>query len=58
MSRLKERVLPLFILAKERNVVVNVDLEQWERHGITCDLFEEIAAHPELRDWPHLGIVG
>jgi RHH-type proline utilization regulon transcriptional repressor/proline dehydrogenase/delta 1-pyrroline-5-carboxylate dehydrogenase len=57
VSRLKERVLPLFLHAKARNVFLNVDLEQWELHGITYDLFEELVDHPELRTWPHVGIV-
>ncbi len=51
------RVLPLFLRARERNVFINLDLEQWEFHGITYDLFERIATHPQLADWPHVGIV-
>ena len=57
VSRLKERVLPIFLRAKEKNVFINVDLEQWALHGITYDLFEEIVSHPALRTWAHVGIV-
>ena len=57
VSRLKEMVLPIFLRAKEKNVFINVDLEQWEYHSITYDLFEDILSHAELRDWPHIGIV-
>ncbi|MCP4499896.1 MAG: bifunctional proline dehydrogenase/L-glutamate gamma-semialdehyde dehydrogenase [Deltaproteobacteria bacterium] len=57
VARLKERVLPLFLLAKKKNVFLNVDLEQWSVHGITYDLFEELLGHPELRSYSHLGIV-
>ncbi len=57
VARLKERVLPLFLRAKEKNVFLNVDLEQWAVHDITYDLFEDILAEPALRDWPHVGIV-
>ena len=57
VERLKRRVLPLFLAAKERGVFVNVDLEKWDMHDITYDLFEELACHPELRDYPHMGIV-
>ncbi|MFZ9888998.1 MAG: proline dehydrogenase family protein, partial [Myxococcota bacterium] len=57
VSRLVQRVLPLFLRAKQQNVFLNVDLEQWALHDITYDLFEELLAHPELRSWPHLGIV-
>ncbi|MDQ2999931.1 MAG: proline dehydrogenase family protein [Fibrobacterota bacterium] len=57
VARLKAKVLPLFLLAKKENVFLNVDLENWQLHGITYDLFEEILAHPDLRGWPHVGIV-
>jgi RHH-type proline utilization regulon transcriptional repressor/proline dehydrogenase/delta 1-pyrroline-5-carboxylate dehydrogenase len=57
VSRLKQRVLPLFLHAKEKNVFLNLDVETWQLHGITYDLFEEIINHPELRTWPHVGIV-
>ena len=57
VARLKEKVLPLFLLAKEKNVFLNVDLENWQLHGITYDLFEEILSHRELETWPHVGIV-
>lgn len=57
IASLKKRVLPLFLRAKERNVFLNVDLEQWALHDLTYDLFEEVLAHPELQNWPHVGIV-
>ena len=57
VSRLKEMILPIFLRAKEKNVFINVDLEQWEYHGITYDLFEEILGHSEIKGWPHVGIV-
>lgn len=57
VENLKKRVLPLFLRAKERNVFLNVDLEQWAIHDITYDLFDEVLSHPELKDWPHVGIV-
>ncbi len=57
IARLKKTVLPLLLLAKEKNVFVNFDLEQWDFHGITYGLFEEIALSPELKGHPHIGIV-
>lgn len=57
VSRLKQRVLPLLLHAKQKRVFVNIDLEQWATHGITYDLFEDVLSHPELRHWPHVGIV-
>ncbi len=57
VDRLKKRVLPLFLAAKEHNVFINMDLEQWDVHEITYDLFEEILLDPAIRNWPHVGIV-
>lgn len=57
VAQLKERLVPVLRLAKEQNVFVNFDLEQWDYHAITYDLFEEIVTEPEFRNWPHLGIV-
>ncbi len=57
VAALKARVLPLFLKAKQNNVFLNVDLETWAYHDITYDLFEEIVTSPELRSWPHVGIV-
>lgn len=57
VDRLRRIVLPLLLRARERDVAINLDLEQWAIHGITFDLFESMAMEPELRGWPHLGIV-
>jgi RHH-type proline utilization regulon transcriptional repressor/proline dehydrogenase/delta 1-pyrroline-5-carboxylate dehydrogenase len=57
INRLKKLVLPLFLRAKEKNVFINVDLEQWSFHDIIYGLFEEILNHPHLKTWPHVGIV-
>jgi RHH-type transcriptional regulator, proline utilization regulon repressor / proline dehydrogenase / delta 1-pyrroline-5-carboxylate dehydrogenase len=55
-ARLRERLLPLLRLAREKNVFINFDLEQWAVHSITYGLFEELACHPDLKDWPHIGL--
>lgn len=57
VAALKARVLPLFLRAREKNVFLNVDLEQWAFHEITYNLFEEIVTSKELSDWPHVGVV-
>lgn len=57
VARLKDKLLPLFRLAKSKNVFLNLDLESTQFHGIAYDLFEDIATLPEFRSWPHLGIV-
>ena len=57
VSRLKQRIRPVLLEAKERNVFINFDMEQWDLHEITMQLFREMALDPEFRDWPHMGIV-
>jgi RHH-type proline utilization regulon transcriptional repressor/proline dehydrogenase/delta 1-pyrroline-5-carboxylate dehydrogenase len=57
VERLMRRVLPIFLSAKEHGVFLNVDLEQWAIHGITYDLWERLLEQPQLRGWPHVGIV-
>ncbi len=57
VDRLKKMAMPLFLQAKENNVFLNIDIETWEMHGITYDFFEEMLSQPELRMWPHMGIV-
>ncbi len=57
VAALKARVMPLFLRAQEKNVFLNVDLEQWAFHDITYDLFEEIVTSPEIKNWPHVGVV-
>jgi len=56
VERLRQRVLPLFLRAKEKGVFIGLDIEQWAIHGITYDLFESLAMEPALRGWPHMGV--
>ncbi len=57
VAALLRRALPIFFEAKRRGTFLNVDLEQWATHGIAYEFFERVALEPELRDWPHLGVV-
>jgi len=56
VRRVMERLLPLVIQAKQAGVFVNLDMEQWDYHGIILDVFETLCRHAELRDYPHLGL--
>ncbi len=51
VERLRKRLLPLFVAAQQNNVFLNLDLEQWEMHEVTYDLFES------LSNYPNIGIV-
>jgi RHH-type proline utilization regulon transcriptional repressor/proline dehydrogenase/delta 1-pyrroline-5-carboxylate dehydrogenase len=57
VSRLFARALPLFLEGRRRATFLNVDVEQSATHEIAYAVFERLALAPELRDWPHLGIV-
>lgn len=46
--RLRKRLLPLFVAAQQNHVFLNLDLEQWEMHEITYDLFESLASYPNI----------
>lgn len=54
---LKQRLRPILYLAKELNAFVNLDMEQYSLKELTLELFHQLIMEPELRDYPHLGIV-
>ena len=55
--RARRRVEPIVAAAKAAGIFVNFDIEQYALHEITYALFEDLAQSPDLRAWPHLGIV-
>ncbi len=57
VDRLVDRLTTLFQLAVQRGVGLMIDMEQWELHGMAWDAFESLVMRPELRGWPHFGIV-
>jgi RHH-type proline utilization regulon transcriptional repressor/proline dehydrogenase/delta 1-pyrroline-5-carboxylate dehydrogenase len=57
LDALEERLLPLAREARAQGVHLNFDLEQWATAALAYDLFERVALHRELRDWPQLGVV-
>ena len=48
---------PLFRLARENGVFLNLDLEQFRYRGLTYAVFRDLLLEPEFRDFPHAGIV-
>ncbi|MDX2469264.1 MAG: proline dehydrogenase family protein [SAR324 cluster bacterium] len=57
LDRLEEMLLPVFLKAKKQGIFVNLDLEQWQYHQLTYQLFARLALHPELQDYPKIGVV-
>jgi len=54
---LKERLRPIFTLAKERFVFINIDMEQYAYKNLTLKVFKDLISEPEFKSYPHFGIV-
>ncbi|MHB9148612.1 MAG: L-glutamate gamma-semialdehyde dehydrogenase [Thermoleophilia bacterium] len=56
-AALIERLRPLFTVAVEAGVFLNLDLEQFRYRDLTYAVFEELLMEEGLRDYPHFGVV-
>ena len=56
-KQVKERVRPIFSLAKQRGVFVNIDMESYHHKDLTFEIFKELLMEDEFKDYPHFGIV-
>lgn len=54
---LKERLQPIFQIAKERNVFINLDMEHYALKDLTLEVFSEMIMEPAFRQYPYWGIV-
>ena len=54
---IKERVRPVFSMAKQRGVFVNIDMESYHHKDLTLEVFKELLLEDEFKDYPHFGIV-
>jgi RHH-type proline utilization regulon transcriptional repressor/proline dehydrogenase/delta 1-pyrroline-5-carboxylate dehydrogenase len=57
IEAVKARLRPLFHKAKAAGAFINLDMEQYELKNLTFDVFKSLMSEPELRDYPHAGIV-
>jgi len=57
VKRLKSKILPIMLEARQNKVFVNFDLEQWKYHSILYRLLEEFFKEPQLKDWDGIGVV-
>ncbi|MBS1160073.1 MAG: putA [Proteobacteria bacterium] len=57
MAELLPRLKGLLWLAKGYAIGINIDAEEADRLELSLDLFETLAADPELAAWPGLGFV-
>lgn len=55
-QKLKPKLLPLLVFAKEHNVFIYFDMEQRSTKDLILFIFKKILLEPALQDWPHAGI--
>lgn len=56
-ARLKERLRPILTLGKERNIFINLDMEQYSVKHLTVEVFKELMMEPEFKNYKHFGCV-
>ncbi len=56
-ARAKDLIRPLLRAGLERGAHIHIDMEHYAIRDLTLDVFEELLMEPELRDYPHFGIV-
>ncbi len=56
-SKLKERLRPILKLAMEKNVFINLDMEQYSVKHLTLEVFKDLMIEPEFRSYRHFGCV-
>jgi RHH-type proline utilization regulon transcriptional repressor/proline dehydrogenase/delta 1-pyrroline-5-carboxylate dehydrogenase len=57
MAELLPRLKGLLLLAKQYDIGLNIDAEEADRLELSLDLFEALAADPDLAGWHGLGFV-
>jgi RHH-type proline utilization regulon transcriptional repressor/proline dehydrogenase/delta 1-pyrroline-5-carboxylate dehydrogenase len=54
---LKERLRPILRSGMEKNVFINLDMEQYSVKHLTLEVFKELLLEPEFRGYKHFGCV-
>jgi RHH-type proline utilization regulon transcriptional repressor/proline dehydrogenase/delta 1-pyrroline-5-carboxylate dehydrogenase len=54
---LKERLRPVFRSAQEKNVFLNLDMEQYSVKHLTLEVFKDLLMEPEFRSYKFFGCV-
>ncbi|MCE9528570.1 MAG: L-glutamate gamma-semialdehyde dehydrogenase [Planctomycetales bacterium] len=55
--RAGERLQELFRAARRLGAFINVDMESYDKKGLTLHIFKTVLSEPEFRDWTDVGIV-
>jgi RHH-type transcriptional regulator, proline utilization regulon repressor / proline dehydrogenase / delta 1-pyrroline-5-carboxylate dehydrogenase len=56
-EKLKERLRPIYRLAMQKGVFINLDMEQYSVKHLTVEVYKELLMEPEFRTYPHWGCV-
>ncbi len=56
-AKLKDRLRPILKLAIEKNVFINLDMEQYSVKHLTLEVFQDLMMEPEFRSYRHFGCV-
>ncbi|MEQ1752731.1 MAG: bifunctional proline dehydrogenase/L-glutamate gamma-semialdehyde dehydrogenase PutA [Micropepsaceae bacterium] len=56
MPEIMPRLLPLCVAAKQAGIGFTIDAEEADRLEVQLDIFEALAAAPELKGWEGLGL--
>jgi len=57
LEEVKRRLRPLFRKAREHDVFINLDVEQYHLKDLTIEVFKSLLEEEEFRDFEHAGIV-
>lgn len=56
-EKIKERMRPILTLAMEKNVFINLDMEQYSVKHLTLEVFQELLLEPTFKTYRHFGCV-
>ncbi len=56
-SMLKDRLRPIFKAAKDKNIFINLDMEQYSVKHLTIEVYKELMMEPEFRNYKFFGCV-
>ncbi len=56
-NKLKERLRPVLKAGMEKNIFINLDMEQYSVKHLTLEVWKELMMEPEFRSYKHFGCV-
>ncbi len=56
-ASIKDRLRPIYKLAKDNFCFVNLDMEEYAHKDLTLEVFKELVNEEEFKSYPHFGVV-